>query len=78
MDDVLLDAPYTITKRMISSLKIQAVVRGSVQPEVRGLSVSNNLLVETATVTFGLLFIYIDFALLCCTVLCCMWLLCAG
>jgi hypothetical protein len=33
VDDVLLDAPYGITKMMIASLKISAVVRGSVQPE---------------------------------------------
>jgi hypothetical protein len=33
VDDVLLDAPYSITKMMVASLKISVVVRGSVQPE---------------------------------------------
>ncbi len=33
VDDVLLDAPYFITQRVIASLKICAVVRGTVQPE---------------------------------------------
>mmetsp|Transcript_15267 Transcript_15267/g.22981 ORF Transcript_15267/g.22981 Transcript_15267/m.22981 type:complete len:542 (-) Transcript_15267:170-1795(-) len=33
VDDVLLDAPYVITKMMVASLRIVAVVRGTVQPE---------------------------------------------
>jgi len=33
VDDVLIDAPYDISATMIASLKITAVVRGSIQPQ---------------------------------------------